>query len=135
VTREGAESLREARETLERRDQPRDEEEAAELKRMGQTVTSNRERRGMTREELAPKSGMTVPELERLEAGEVWELWGDLGKVAKGLGMHLYKLFMEYEGYTLGPGGEKRRQSSGEAESDSTVPGTRGDAAEEGKRM
>jgi len=105
VTQEPDE-LRAVREVLERRDQPRDEEEAATFKRMGQTVTINREHRGMTREELAPKCEMTATELERIERGEVNERWGDLGRVAKGLGMPLSALLGEYEERAPGRGDE-----------------------------
>ena len=108
MTQESDDSLREAREFLERHDPPLDEGEVASLKRMGKTVTLIREQRGMAREELAPKCEMTVPELKRIESGKMSERWGDLGKVAKGLEMGLDELFREYEERAPSPGAEGR---------------------------
>jgi transcriptional regulator with XRE-family HTH domain len=97
MTPEDEESLREAREVMERHDPPRDEEEVAEFEAMGQAVTVIREGRGMTRGELAPKCGMTVPELQRIESGTVGERWGDLRRVAQGLGIPLPALLRKFE--------------------------------------
>jgi transcriptional regulator with XRE-family HTH domain len=44
-----------------------------------------RERRGMSRDELAAKSGMATPELEKIENGELDEWWGGLRMIAKHL--------------------------------------------------
>ncbi len=102
------ESFREAQDALERRgDPPRDEEEAAALMRLGREVTTIREQRGMTREELAPKSEMPVSELEMIEGGEIHARWGDLGRVANGLDLTLSELFSRTEGRAPGGGGEK----------------------------
>lgn len=125
------ESLREAREALERRDPPRDEEEAASFKGMGHAVTVIRERRGLTREQVASKAEMTVLDLERIEGGELHERWGDLRRVAKGLGVPFPALMMEAEEFAPGPGGEEWRKWSGEAEG----PGARSDAAENRKQQ
>jgi ribosome-binding protein aMBF1 (putative translation factor) len=108
VTEKPGESFREAQEALERRgDPPRDEEEAAAFKRLGRDVTTIREERGMTREDLAPKSEMPVSELEMIEGGEIHARWGDLGKVAKGLGISLPELFRRFEEQAPGGGAEK----------------------------
>jgi ribosome-binding protein aMBF1 (putative translation factor) len=53
---------------VERRREPRDDEEAASFKGLGQAVTVIRERRGMSRDDLAAKAEMTVPELEAIES-------------------------------------------------------------------
>jgi transcriptional regulator with XRE-family HTH domain len=115
---------------IERRREPRDEEEAAAFAGMGQAVTVIRERRGMTRDELAAQSEMTAPELERIERGEFDEWWGGLRKIAKAFGMSLPGLMMEAEEFAPGPGGESLRQSAGEAEGDSAIRAPRSDAAE-----
>jgi transcriptional regulator with XRE-family HTH domain len=106
---------------------PRDDEEAAAFKGMGQAVTVIRERRGMARGELASKAEMTRAELEKIERGELDEWWGGLRMIAKAFDMPLPALMMEV---APGPGGEKWRQYGREAESDSSIPGARSDVAE-----
>jgi transcriptional regulator with XRE-family HTH domain len=98
------ESLREGREVLERHNPPRDEEEASDFKAMGQAVTDLREWRGMTREELAPKCEITVPELERVENGKVHERWGDLFRITEGLEIPLATLMRKFNELEPGPG-------------------------------
>lgn len=83
--------------TLEKRRPPRDEEEAAAFKGMGQAIAILRERHGMAREELARKCEMTELELEAIERGELDEWWGSLRMVAKGLDMPLPALLTEGE--------------------------------------
>lgn len=113
------------------RPQPRDEdEEAAAFKGMGHAITILRERQGMDRDELASKCEMTPDELEAIERGELDEGWGGLRLLAKALDTPLPALLTQAEEFAPGPGGEKWRQSAGEAESGSTVPGARSDAAE-----
>jgi ribosome-binding protein aMBF1 (putative translation factor) len=112
---------------------PRDDEEAAAFRGMGQAVTVIRERRGMSRDDLATKAEMSVPELEDIERGELDEGWGGLRMIAKAFGMSLPGLMMEAEEFAPGKGGEDWRRSAGEAESDSAIPGVRSDAAEGGK--
>lgn len=114
----------------EQRRPPRDEEEAAAFKGMGQAVTIIRERRGMERGELASKCEMAPAELEEIERGGLDEGWGGLRLLAKALDTPLAALIMEAEEFAPGPGGEQWRQSAGEAEADSTTPGARSDAAE-----
>jgi transcriptional regulator with XRE-family HTH domain len=116
--------------TPEQQRPPRDEEEAAAFKGMGQAVTIIRERRGMDREELAARCEMTPAELEEIERGELDERWGDLRLLAKALDTPLPALLMEAEEFAPGRGGEQWRQSSGEAEAGSAAPGARSDAAE-----
>lgn len=128
------ESLRHARQSLERPDPPRDEVEAAMFTGMAQAITVNRERKGMTREELAAKCGMTMPKLERIENGTLNERWGDLSRVANGFGMTLRALIMEAEEHAPGQGGEAWRRSAGEAESTSAAPEARSHAAEGQRR-
>jgi transcriptional regulator with XRE-family HTH domain len=135
MTPEDEETLREGREALERRaETPRDEEEAASFKGMGHAVTIIRERRGMTREELAPMCKMALPELEGIESGELHARWGELRRIAIGLGIPLPELLNQAEEHAPGPGGEEWRRKSAEAGSGSTVPGARSDAAEGGKQ-
>ncbi|HKO37446.1 MAG TPA: hypothetical protein VJU14_03660 [Solirubrobacterales bacterium] len=97
---------------------------------MGQAITVIRERRGMDRDELAARAEMTRPELEKIERGELDEWWGGIRMVAKAFGMPLPALMMEVEEFAPGKGGERWRQSAGEAEADSAIPGARSDAAE-----
>ena len=73
---------------------------------------------------------MTRPELEKIERGELDEWWGGIRMVAKAFGMPLPALMMEVEEFAPGKGGERWRQSAGEAEADSAIPGARSDAAE-----
>jgi transcriptional regulator with XRE-family HTH domain len=112
------------------RSKPRDDEEAAAFKGMGQAITVIRERRGMSRAELAEKCGLTSAELETVERGELDESWGITRRIAKALGMPLQALMDEAEEFAPGPGGEQWRQSTREAEGDSAIGGPRSDAAE-----
>jgi transcriptional regulator with XRE-family HTH domain len=132
LTPEEEESLREARKGMESHDPAADEEEAAEFKGIARAVIGNRERQGMTREEVARKAGLTVGEVERIESAEVGEIWGDLRRIAKGLAVSLDVLLKEAEELAPGPGGEEWRKWTREAESDSASPGARNDAAEGG---
>jgi len=113
---------------------PRDEEEAAAFTGMGQAITVIRERRGMGRDELAAKAGMTRPELEKIERGELDEWWGGLRVIAKAFGMPVSALMIEAEEFAPGKGGEKWRQSARDAESGSAIRAPRSDAAEGGKQ-
>lgn len=117
-----------------RRRHPRNDEEAAAFKGLGQAVTVIRERRGMSSDELAAKAEMTRAELEKIEHGELDEWWGGIRMVAKAFGMSLSALMLEAEEFAPGRGGESWRQTAGEAEGDSAIPGARSDAAE-GKRQ
>jgi transcriptional regulator with XRE-family HTH domain len=112
-----------------RRRHPRDDEEAAAFRGLGQAITVIRERRGMSREELADKAEMTVPELRKIERGQLDEWWGGIRMIAKAFGMPVPALMMEAEEFASGKGGEQWRQSAREAEADSAVPGARSDAA------
>jgi transcriptional regulator with XRE-family HTH domain len=117
-------------EPVEQRRPPRDEEEVAAFKGLGQAITVIRERRGMSRDTLASKAKMTVPELEKIERGELDEWWGGLRMIAKALETPFPALMMEAEEFAPGKGGGDWRRSAGEAESDSAIPGARSDAAE-----
>lgn len=114
--------------------EPRDEEEAAAFKGVGHAITIIRERRSMTRDELASKSNVTVAELARIERGDFDEWWGDLRLIAQALERSVGALLIEAEEFAPGPGGERWRQISGEAESGSPIPGPRSDAAESRKQ-
>lgn len=59
-----------------RREPPRDDEEAAAFKGLGRAVTLMRERKGMDRDEFAAKAEMTPTELADVERGELDEWWG-----------------------------------------------------------
>lgn len=116
--------------TGQQRRQPHDAEEAAAFKGMGQAITVIRERRGMSREELAAKCEMTPAELERVECGEADESWGGVRLIAKGLDMPLGALIIEAEDLAPGAGGEAWRQNTREAQGDSATPKPRSDAAQ-----
>ena len=117
---------------LERRREPRTAEEAAAFKGLGHTITVIRERQSMSRDELAAKSEMTVPELEAIERGEFDEWWGGLRMVAKAFGMSVGALMIEAEEFAPGPGGEEWRQETREGEADDAIRAPRSDAAEGG---
>ena len=112
------------------RNKPRDHEEAASFKGMGHAITVIRERRGMSRDELAETCELTPVELERVEQGELDEAWGILRRIAKALGMSLQALMSEAEEFAPGPGGEAWRKGSSELEGDSAIRAPRSDAAE-----
>jgi transcriptional regulator with XRE-family HTH domain len=114
--------------TAESRRKPRDAEEAAAFKGMGQAITAIRERRGMDREELAAKCEMTPAELEKIEEGEIDEWWGGVRLIAKALDMPLGALMIEAEESAPGPGGEAWRQNTREAEGDNAILGAWSDA-------
>jgi transcriptional regulator with XRE-family HTH domain len=118
------------RKPVERRREPRNDEEAAAFKGLGHTVTVIRERQGMSRDELAAKSEMTTSELELIERGELDEGWGGLRVIAKAFGMPVGALMNEAEEFAPGPGGEEWRQNTREAEADSAIRAPRSDAAE-----
>jgi transcriptional regulator with XRE-family HTH domain len=92
-----------------RREPPRDDEEAAAFKGLGQAVTLIRERRGVGRDELAAKAEMTPAELEQVERGGLDEWWGGLRMIAKAAGMPLSTLVSETERSSPGNGGESGR--------------------------
>lgn len=117
------------RKPVERRRRPRNDEEAATFKGLGHTVTVIRERQGMTRDELAAKSEMTTPELERIEEGERDEGWGGLRVIAKAFGMPVGALLNEAEEFTPGKGGENWRQKT-RGPKRSAIRAPRSDAAE-----
>lgn len=118
------------RKPIERRREPRSDEEAAAFKGLGHTVTIIRERQGMSRNELAAQAEMTVPELEAIERGEFDEWWGGLRTIAKALGMSVGALLIEAEEHAPGKGGEDWRQSTREGEVGSAIRAPRSDAAE-----
>lgn len=122
--------MRRKRKPVEVRRPPRDDEEAAAFKGLGHTVTIIRERQGMSRDDLASKAEMTVPELEVIERGELDEGWGGLRRIAKVFGMSVGALFIEAEEHAQGKGGEDWRQSTREGEADSAIRAPRSDAAE-----
>lgn len=108
--------------TGQKRQRPRDAEEAAAFEGMGQAITVIRERRGMSREGLAAKCEMTPDELEKIEGGEIDESWGGIRLIAKALDMPLGALMIEAEEFAPGPGGEAWRQNTRVLEGDSTIP-------------
>jgi transcriptional regulator with XRE-family HTH domain len=100
--------------TKQRRRKPRDPEEAAAFKSMGQAIASKREQRGMTRAELAAEAEMTRTELEEIERGQIDEWWGGIRLLARAFDMRLDAFFAEVEEF--GPEGEEWRRSAREAE-------------------
>jgi len=57
-----------------------------------------REQRGITREALASRSGVTVSALARIEQGKVAPGWGTVRLLAKGLGVSMVELSAAVEG-------------------------------------
>lgn len=117
--------------TSQRRLPPRDGEEAAAFKGMGQAITAIRERRGLGRDDLASQCELTRVELERIESGDLDEWWGDLRLIANALGVSLPDLLTEADELAqvkAASGGGVPR----EAGSDTVAPGARSDAAEGG---
>lgn len=96
-----------------RREPPRDDEEAAAFKGLGQAVTLIRERNGMDRDERAAKAEMTPAELEQVERGELDEWWGGLRMIVEAAGMLLSTLVREAEKSSPGNGGESEREYGG----------------------
>src|SRR3954453_21557914 len=66
-----------------RREPPRNKDEAGAFKALGRAVALIREKQGMDREELAAKAEMTPAELEKVEAGSLDEWWGGLRMIAE----------------------------------------------------
>jgi transcriptional regulator with XRE-family HTH domain len=64
---------------------------AATLRRM-------RKERGVTREVLAFRSGVTVSGLARIEQGKAAPGWGTVRRLAKGLGVSMVELSAAVEG-------------------------------------
>jgi transcriptional regulator with XRE-family HTH domain len=106
------------------RQKPHDAEEVAAFQGMGQAITEIRERRDMSREELAGKCGVTAAELETVERGELDESWGVIRRIAKALGVQLAALMIEAEESAPGPGGEAWRQSTREADAGGAAGGS-----------
>lgn len=96
-----------------RREPPRDDDEAAAFEAMGQAVTLLRERKGMDRDELAAKVELTPTELEQVERGEQDEWWGGLRLIAQAAGVPLSTLVREAEKSSPGNGGESERERGG----------------------
>lgn len=107
--------------TSEQRREPRDAEEAAAFKGMGEAIAVIRERRGLDREDLAARCEMTPAELEQIERGELDESWGGVRLIAKGLEVPLGALMIEAEEFAPGPGGERWRQNTREAEAEGSI--------------
>jgi transcriptional regulator with XRE-family HTH domain len=57
-----------------------------------------REERGITREALASRSGVTVSALERIEQAKVTPGWGTVRLLAGGLGVSMVELSAAVEG-------------------------------------
>jgi transcriptional regulator with XRE-family HTH domain len=68
-----------------------DPELAAVLRQM-------REERGITREVLAYRAGVTVSGLARIEQGKVAPGWGTVRRLAQGLGVSMVELSAAVEG-------------------------------------
>lgn len=92
------------------RRKPRDDEEAAAFKGMGRAITMHRERRDMSREELAEKCGLTPAELETIERGELDESWGVTRRIAKALDISLPALMSEAEEFASASDSEQGRR-------------------------
>lgn len=82
---------------------------------MGQAIAALRERRQLSRDELAAEAGLPDPSLEAIEEGAVDADWGTLRKLASALGVPLEELMQAAEELAPGPGGEQWRRWSREA--------------------
>lgn len=109
---------------------PRDAEDAAAFKGMGQAIAVTRDRRGMSPKELAARCEMTPAELETIERGHADESWNGIRLIAKALDMPLGALMIEAEESAPGPGGESWRQNTREAEAGGPIPKAGGDVGE-----
>lgn len=77
---------------------PRDAEEAAAFKEMGQTIRRLRESRDIPRNRLASICEMTEVELEQLERGERDEGWGGMRLIARAFAIPLADLLAAAQG-------------------------------------
>lgn len=59
---------------------------------LGRAVGQLREEAGLTREALAERAGLSTSQLTRIEAGEDDPVWGDMRRVAAGLGVSMERL-------------------------------------------
>ena len=83
--------------TTPQRREPRNPEEAAAFKGLGQAITVIREQRGIDRKMLASQCEMTVKELETIERGDLDEWWGGIRLIAQALDMPLADLMFKGE--------------------------------------
>lgn len=94
----------------------RSPEDDAAFLGMGKVIAGLRERRGMSRKELAARIEVNRRTVERLERGEVNADWGTLRVVAQAFAIPLDSLIELAEESAPGEGGERWRRWSREAE-------------------
>jgi transcriptional regulator with XRE-family HTH domain len=94
---------------------PHTPEDSASFKGMGQAIATLRERRKLSRDELAGEAGLPVPSLQAIENGEADADWGTLRKLAAALDVSLGELIEAAEELAPGAGGEQWRRWTREA--------------------
>lgn len=70
---------------------------------LGKRVKALREKKGLTQEELEEKTGINTKYISAIERGNKNATIKTLEKIAKGLDVELYELFL----FTIEPGSEK----------------------------
>jgi transcriptional regulator with XRE-family HTH domain len=68
-------------------------------KGLGKAVRQLREEGKLTREALAERAGLPASQLAKIEAGEDDPVWGDMRRVAAGLGVSMERLAELAEGF------------------------------------
>ncbi len=68
------------------------------LKVLGRRIQKFREEKKMTQEDMEEKTGVNSRYLSAIECGKRNVTLDTLGKIAKGLGVELYKLLLPWEG-------------------------------------
>lgn len=74
-------------------------EPAGPQKGLGKAVRQLREEAKLSREELAERAGLPAAQLAEIEAGEDDPFWGDMRRVAAGLGVSMEQLAELSEGF------------------------------------
>lgn len=86
---------------------PGDPGEQAALQRLGANIRGLRERRGMSRVDLAASTELDLADIERMEQGRVWPLASELLRLAGALNATVSELSHGID-WELAPGGSGR---------------------------
>jgi transcriptional regulator with XRE-family HTH domain len=65
------------------------------MKSFGKQMASTRNKRGMTQQQVAEQTGMSVVAIAYIETGERWARLGTLNKIANVLDVEVYELFQK----------------------------------------
>jgi transcriptional regulator with XRE-family HTH domain len=71
-------------------------------KGLGKAVRQLREEANLAPQDLAQRAGLPVSQLAKIEAGEDDPFWGDMRRVAAGLGVSMEQLAELAEGFEKG---------------------------------